>query len=126
MSFVVSVVWFGLFALVLRYFQTVVLIERQYQYIHSIEEQISVHYNNKAFTREGITYLSNYPLFSNWAHILYTTIFPILLFFVVLVKIFGEWRQAESLSLSLFFDIATFLCIVISSLLYLLLVNFHK
>lgn len=78
-SFLSSIIWFALLSLVVRYYQTVVYIERQYNYIHTIEDQLSPEYDRKAFTREGDSYLKNYPLFSSWTWILYTIVFPTLL-----------------------------------------------
>jgi hypothetical protein len=125
-SFVGSILWFGLLGLVIRYFQTVVHLEKLYEYIHKLEEQISPNYDNKAFTREGKFYLSDYPLFSKWTSILYTIIFPVLLLIVVFVKIIGEFSHSEHVSFLLFFNIAVFLCILISTIFYLLLVHFRK
>lgn len=125
-SFISSILWFALLSLVVRYFQTVVHIERQYEYIHDLEEQLSKIYENKVFTREGKFYLSNYPLFSNWTWILYTIIFPVLLLILVLVKIFGELSGLTSFTLLLFINIAISICILISTIFYLLLVHFRK
>ncbi|GAH53543.1 unnamed protein product, partial [marine sediment metagenome] len=61
MLFVQSIIWFGLLATTLKYFQSVVFIERQYNYIHQLEEQLSKEYEKKAFTREGDSYLKDYP-----------------------------------------------------------------
>lgn len=125
-EFFSSLIWFALLSLVVRYFQTVVHIERQYSYIHNLEDILSPYFENKAFTREGKAYLTNYPLFSNWAWILYTVIFPILLSIVVVVKIVGEIQSVERISWLLGINISIFLCVVISTLLYLLLVHFKK
>lgn len=125
-SIIGSVIWFSLLAIALRYFQTVVHIERQYAYIHGLEEQLSPNFDNKAFTREGKSYLSDYPLFSSWAHTLYTIVFPILLLVIVGVKIFSEWASSEHLSSTLVFNSAIALFILVSTGLYLLLVHFGK
>lgn len=125
-TFIGSIIWFGLLCLVVRYFQTVVHIERQYKYIHQIEEQLSAEYANKVFTREGKSYLNDYPLFSSWAWILYTIVFPALLVVLVIVKIAGEIWQAGSISLLISVNVAIALFIVLSTLFYLLLVHFKK
>ena len=65
-SFIGSIIWFALLALVVRYFQTVVYIETQYKYIHNLEDQLCPCYNNMAFTREGKTYLKDFKKFSKW------------------------------------------------------------
>jgi len=125
-SFIGSIIWFSMLALVTRYYQTVANLERQYEYIHKLEEQIAPNYYNKVFTREGMFYLVNYPLFLKWTWILYTIIFPVLLLIVVFVKIIGELSHAESVSLLLWINIAIFLCILLSTLFYLRLVHFRK
>jgi hypothetical protein len=125
-EFFSSIIWFALLSLVARYFQTVVHIERQYSYIHNLEDILSPSFENKAFTREGKAYLTNYPLFSNWTWILYTVIFPILLLIVVVVKIVGEIKSVKGISWLLGINIAIFLCVIISTLLYMLLVHFKK
>ena len=125
-TFIGSIIWFGLLSLVIRYFQTVVHIERQYKYIHQIEEQLSTHYENKAFTREGKSYIEDYPLFSSWAGILYTIVFPALLIVLVIAKIVGEICQTGSISLLLSVNVTIALFIVLSTLFYLLLVHFKK
>jgi len=125
-TFIGSIIWFGLLSLVVRYFQTVVHIERQYKYIHQIEEQLSAEYANKVFTREGKSYLNDYPLFSSWAWILYTIVFPTLLIVLVIAKIVGEIYQTGSISLLLSVNVAIALFIVLSTLFYLLLVHFKK
>ena len=125
-TFIGSIIWFGLLSLVVRYFQTVVHIERQYKYIHQIEEQLSAEYANKVFTREGKSYLNDYPLFSSWAWILYTIVFPALLIVLVIAKVVGEICQAGRISLLISVNVAIALFIVLSTLFYLLLVHFKK
>lgn len=125
-SFLSSIVWFALLSLVVRYYQTVVHIERQYDYIHKIEDQLSSEFDGKTFTREGKSYLKNYPIFSSWAWILYTIVFPCLLSVVVLTKIVSEIRQAEGITLLLSINAAIALCVFLSSLFYVLLVHFKK
>src|SRR6267378_5796439 len=76
LSILGTVLWFALLGLTIRYFQTVIFIERQYAYIHSLENLLAANYEGPAFTREGKSYLSDYPKFSTWAWALYTIVFP--------------------------------------------------
>ena len=110
----------------MRYFQTVTLIERQYRYIHLLEERISSAFDNIAFTREGKSYLDNYPRISDWAHILYSTVFPVLLLFVITVKIVAEWLPPVDITAVLIFNSVIFVMIVISTALHLLRIHFNK
>ena len=84
--------WFFLFGLVATYCQVVVLIEKQYAYLHKIEAELSPFFSTGIpFTREGKSYLKDYPMVSNWVHVLYTWVFPIALIFFTFVKIVIEF-----------------------------------
>jgi hypothetical protein len=120
-----TALWFVLLALVIRYFQTVIYIERQYDYIHALENLLAPNYEGgTAFTREGKSYLSDYPLFSKWTWALYTIVFPVLLIVVLGVKIIAELRRAINFSWLLVFDALTFVAISVSVVLYL--VSLHR
>ena len=120
LSLLTTVVWFALLGLVIRYFQTVIYIERQYEYIHSVEELLAVNYGGKAFTREGKSYMSEYPLFSNWAGALYTKVFPMFLVVVLIVKLVTEFGHAATLGWLLVFDTVTLGTIAVSVVLYII------
>jgi len=121
-----SVMWFGLLGLLLRYFQTLVHIERQYDYIHALEERLNQAFaDDRAFTRESKSYLTSYPLFSIWAWFLYTIVFPVLLMTIIVYKIISE-AKTPTITKGLFaFDCAAAICIIISTLLYLHLMHFE-
>ncbi|MCK4554512.1 hypothetical protein KAU19_06180 [Candidatus Parcubacteria bacterium] len=124
-EFLNGVLWFLLFSISLRYFQTNVLINRQYGYLHSLEDKLCDQAEDKNFiSREGQGYLKDYPAFSDWAHIIYTWVFPILLIFVALVKIVLEHTLKEKFSCSLFLGDIFFIAICITTILYL--VHIHK
>jgi hypothetical protein len=125
-NFIGSVIWFALLGLTIRYFQTVVYIERLYSYIHKIEDQLCLCYDSKAFTRESKSYLENYPMFSTWTWALYTIVFPILLIIVASIKILFEVLSSSDAFTLLVFDLFIWGCIVISILLYLSVVHFKK
>jgi len=125
-TFIGSIIWFALLSLVVRYFQTVVHIERQYAYIHQLEKIISTEYGSKVFTREGKSYLKDYPLFSSWAWILYTIVFPALLLLLVVCKINSDIHQATCVSFLVAVNTAIALLIVLSTVFYLLQVHFRK
>ena len=74
----VSVLWFLLLGLTVRYCQAALGIERQYTYVHQLEATLARHVGS-GFTREGEAYLSDYPVFLTWAHYLYSLVFPVLL-----------------------------------------------
>jgi hypothetical protein len=125
LSFIWSILWFGLLALVVRYGQTMVHMERHYTYLHGLEDSLHEHCGPAAFTREGKAYLDKYPLFLAWADLLYKIIFPLLLLAVVVLKTIYEIRGPHHWPI-LLFNIAVAACIVISTILYLLMIHWRK
>ncbi len=126
MLFVQSIIWFGLLATTLKYFQSVVFIERQYNYIHQLEEQLSKEYEKKAFTREGDSYLKDYPKLLNWASCLYTIFFPVILLIISSFKIVSECKLLGFKQILVWFNVAIFLFIIISVILYLIALHVKK
>jgi hypothetical protein len=118
-SFIDSIIWFALFVLVLRYFQNIVSIERQYNYIDMLEKRLCEYYDGEVFTREGKSYKKNSPLFSEWAWIIYTIAFPALLIIVVSVKIFNEAYLPNSILGLSIFNITVWSAIIISTTFYI-------
>jgi hypothetical protein len=126
LAFVGTVVWFALLSSILRYFQVGVNIERQYNYLQRIEDQLSNHYENALFTREGKSYLTDYPHLSNWAWGLYTIALPVGLLLSMTLKISGELTAPRVFWLALVADGIIYLLIVISTALYLMHVHSRK
>lgn len=122
-----SLLWFLLFGVSTKYYQTVILIERQYDYIHYLEEIINGKYyiDSRVFTREGKAYLNKYPMFSNWTCFLYTVAFPLLVLLCITVRILGEFSKIEALGLlGLAPSFVCYLLVDISTILYL--VKLHE
>lgn len=120
LDFISTLMWFLLFAFSTRYFQVVLEIERQYGYLHALEEQLNSHYSSsKAFTREGKAYFSKYPLFSNWVWLLYTLFFPCLILFSVVARINSEIAGMNSIQFNQVIDFVCYLMIGTSSILYI-------
>lgn len=124
--FVQSIIWFSLLATTVKYFQSVVFIERQYNYIHQLEEQISEEYGKKAFTREGESYIKDYPIFLNWASFLYTIFFPLILLVISISKIINEIKVLGFEPILIWFNGAIFIFLIISIILYLYVIHFKK
>ncbi|MCU0428170.1 MAG: hypothetical protein MUF71_21365 [Candidatus Kapabacteria bacterium] len=92
-GFLSSLSLFILLYLVLRYCQLSVIIERRYNYIQELESELSKKFTNKKmFTREGGAYLQNYPKISNWAHWIYTSVFPCALLLCVAINFVSNWQ----------------------------------
>lgn len=82
--------WLVILYYTLRYYQTNAYIERQYKYIHTLEEMIQMDINSK-FDREGINYTYNFPAFLNLVYFIYSWIIPVFYLIIVIVKIIFEF-----------------------------------
>ena len=114
-----AVVWFTLLYVVIRYFQTNIHINRQYDYIHKIEGHFKKIFGEVIISREGTHYLSDYPWFSKWTDILYTWIFPGLLLVTGGQKIIKDWPGCENITQPYLLGFLFFLMIVFSTILYI-------
>jgi len=125
LSIIGNVVWVLILLFALRYFQTAAFVERQYDYLHQLEDKLNQVVGEEVVTREGKAYLAKYPMFADWMWALYTIILPLLLLFVTTAKIIGEWLGvAEAgFSFGLAFDTFVFLLLGISILLYLAMLH---
>jgi magnesium-transporting ATPase (P-type) len=75
-----SSTWIFILTILLRYCQASICIERQYLYLHKLEDAISVNFgDDNIYRREGKYHTDNYPLFLNWIWIYYTILIPIIL-----------------------------------------------
>lgn len=115
--------WFALLAVVVRYCQATVHIERLYSYIHLLEEELRKHFSGSAYTREGKSYYAHYPLFTTWAHAMYSWAFPVLLILLALIRIGLAMSQAASLSPGLALDILIGSALIITLTLYLIAIH---
>ncbi len=122
-----SVIWFLILLFTIRYFQVAIFVERQYEYIHKLEDKLNKHLKDDLITREGKTYLFKYPWFSDWMWFIYTLVFPLILLLVSSVKIANEWESLEyKLSFSLFLNSLVFVLLLVSIVLYLIMLHFRK
>lgn len=115
-----TLLWFLLFGFTSKYYQTVLYIERQYGYIHHLEEVISSKYaGTRAFTREGKNYLEEYPIFLDWIWILYTIAFPLIVLLCITVRIYGELENYDKFGLPLVLALVFYCLVGISTILYI-------
>lgn len=127
LSIIGNIIWFLLLIFSLRYFQVAVFVERQYTYLHGIEDSLNKELSAEIITRESKSYLNKYPIFSDWMWFLYTIVFPLILFFVGSVKIIFELGNFCNVrwSLSLVLDLVVFVLLAVSIILYLVMLH-HK
>ena len=119
-----SLVWFALLYVAIRYFQSVINIEKQYNYTHQLEKELAKSYKGKAFTREGKACLNNYAIFSDWVHIVYWYIFPALFLLAITAKIAGEWLVDASNLTSVLLNTLIYVSLFLSTILYVY--SLHK
>lgn len=123
-TYISSILWFSIFAVAIRYFQTVINLEKLYNYVHRVEDELAKHFSGSAFTREGKTYLKNYPKFSDWANFMYRGVFPLLFIIAITVKMISEWSASGSSRLPILLDTGIYILITVSTILYVY--SLHK
>lgn len=119
-----SVLWLVLLYFTMRYYQTVVYIERQYNYIHKLEEKISVVYDVE-FDRESKNYLNFYPKMSDMIDFMYKWVFPILYCLVICIRICAE-VMTSAFGFAILFDCVMFVCCFVLTILYLVFLHGKK
>jgi len=101
----ISITWTYLFILVLNYCQAIIIIEKHYEYLHTLEKKLSDIFNDKEiYSREGRVYLKNYSAFSNFVWIIYVHIFPVIFIISIAFLIIFEWGMKNSLYPYLIYD----------------------
>jgi hypothetical protein len=86
--------WVMALTLSLRYCQTSVLVNRQYPYLHALEEAISPEVGGgDLYQREGKVYLREYPLLLDVAWFAYVILFPLIVMFATLGLAFWEFTS---------------------------------
>ncbi len=119
--------WAILLWLTMRYFQVAVHIERQYDYLHDLENLLNSFFpGTMAFTREGESYLRNYPTFRYWVWVFYSWLFPILLAIVVSLRGVIEWTTVEVGIVQHIFDSVLCAAILLTDVLYLACIHCRK
>lgn len=121
MSIIQSLLWLILLYLTMRYYQINVYVERQYNYIHSLEEDIAREADIK-FDREGGDYLSNYPKMNSFMDILYKWIFPIIYCLIICYKIINEYTVSR-FSFLLILNTILFISCLVLTILYLIFLH---
>jgi hypothetical protein len=118
-SIFLSVTWTYLFFIVLKYCQSSILIERQYEYLHHLEDKISQLFGDQSvYCREGRKYLNKYPLFFNMVWFFYTLLFPIIIILSVGLIIYLESYKIKAPLYYLIYDLLLAIGIVVSFMLY--------
>lgn len=112
--------WILVLYVSIRYCQNTIYVERQYKYIHKLEEKIS--FIIKDFNREGFNYLSNRPFVLKFIHIFYTWISPILFIAINSIRLLMEIKNL-GWGAYLLFDGSICILILILSISYMCFIN---
>ncbi len=89
-----NVTWVLTFAIALRYCQVTVLINRQYPYLHDLEDAISPQVGGgDLYRREGDVYKRKYPLLLDVVWIAYAFIFPFIVMFAAVALTYWEYTK---------------------------------
>ena len=118
-SFIGAILWFGLLSLTHTYFQSVLHVQRQYDYIYNLEEELSRYFDDKAFIREGKHYEKYKLKFSSWTKIIFWNLFPLMLLVFVIFWLVFLFSQSNAPLGYLIIDSLISLSILISEGLYL-------
>lgn len=118
-SFIGMILLLGLLSFSHTYFQTVLHIERQYNYVYELEEQLSRHFDGRAFIREGTHYKRNKRFFSRWTKFIFWFLFPLLYGIFIAAWLVFLFRQFPPFSLYWIVGLLITLGILISLSLYL-------
>lgn len=121
-----SIVLFFSLWLLLRYYQTVLIIENLYLYLRNVEDNLCSLISDYKIDREGKSYLNSYPILKSCIHSFYSIVFPALVIIFILTKGYLEIFD-ESLSIpliALVFDILSIVIIIIMTFLYLSWIHF--
>ena len=114
-----SVSWVLTLAVALRYCQAVMLVERQYGYLHDLEEKVSQELGDDGlYRREGRAYLDDYTLFQDWTWICYVFLFPIIAALAVLALVTTELTRLPYPWIGKTFDVVVAIALIVSFYLY--------
>ena len=112
---VTNALWTFVFVAALRYLQAGINVDRQYIYLHRLEDKLAGDAGDEElFRREGRTYGHAYPAFSWWTWTVYAFIFPVLFFLTTTVLIVGEWQTRSQLGGHFWYDLVIYATAILS------------
>lgn len=95
-SFMGAILMLGLLSLSHTYFQTVLHVERQYNYVYQLEKQLSRHFDELAFIREGTFYKNHRRRFSEWTKVIFWVLFPLLFLLFNVIWLVFLWGRSQA------------------------------
>ena len=122
-NLLVTAMLLSILLITMRYFQLCLNIEKQYSYIHNVEDKLNAISEEKLITREGYSYLKEYPLLSALIHRIYGVFLPLGIIVSMIIKI--SMLVKKALSVVTIFNIIIGSSIIIITFLYILF-NFRN
>lgn len=116
----------GLLSFSHTYFQTVLHVERQYDYVYQLEGQLSSYFNDKAFIREGKHYRNYKRKFSSWTKIIFWYLFPFLYLLFIIFWLWFLFTTSQTTVGYKIIDLLITVSILVSMWFYLLAINKRK
>lgn len=111
----------------LKYCQTALSVERQYPYLHRLEEVIGARLGDPdLFCREGKAYLRGYPQVLNWAWFCYVVLFPLAVLAATASAVVGMWVDLDYGVLHNLFGTVAGGALVVSFALYQVIPRFGR
>ncbi|ABS41760.1 TIR domain-containing protein [Clostridium botulinum] len=107
----------------MKYFQMCLYIERQYNYIYDLENKLNAISDEKLITREGYSYLQEYPLLSALIHRIYNLFLPLSIIISMFIKVHRLFKS--QISITIIFNIAIGIGCISIVCLYLLFAYRH-
>lgn len=119
--FVFLLLWY-----IMRYYQSVLIIENLYSYIHKVESRLCTLIMDYEISREGKSYLKSYPILKSCIHCFYFIIFPLVIITASLIKIYWELCKIPTIPIFIMgFDVFCLFVIIVLTVLYLSWIHFH-
>ncbi len=109
-----------------KYFQTIIYLDRGYIYIKSCETKLNQLIGEFDINREGKSYLQNYPKFLNSSYIVFSYLVPFILIFVTILYTIRIYQSLFSNTSTKIFSIIIVIMIVSYTILYLQWIIFKR
>lgn len=126
-NFISTTLWLIILRFTIKYFQKVVEIEWQYEYLQSLENELNRYFDDDSvkFTRKGKFY-SKYRYFSKWIECLYTIFFPLILLGSTSTRIYKKINEIQKININIIINSSSYIIIVISIVLYVTKMHSEK
>jgi len=111
---VLNATWVFALAIALSYARKAIWVNRQYDYVHDLEDVISPALGaGDMYRREGYRYTSELPLLINVAWIAYVFVFPVTLVFATIGLVYWEVKELPYAWFHKILDIAMAICLIL-------------